>query len=113
MLVILHGSRATGNIHQNSDWDIAVLTGHAISRDERGALRRSLATKLGAPEERIDIADLYNASPLLRYRAAMFGRMIDGDSLDFRRLQISAWKDYLNNQKVYDLQSRFLAKALS
>jgi predicted nucleotidyltransferase len=113
MLVILHGSRATGHANLNSDWDVAVLADHEISRDERGDLRRSFAAKLGAPEERVDIADLYGASPLLRYRAAILGKLIDGDPLAFLRFQLRAWKDYLNNEKIYDLQSRFLAKALS
>ncbi len=113
MLAILHGSRATGNARPDSDWDVAVLSDHELSREERGTMRRSFARHFGISDEQLDLADLYDAGPLLRYRAAIFGRLIDGDPLAFRRFQVRAWKDYLNNEKIYDLQSRFIEKALS
>jgi len=112
-LAILHGSRATGNMHTNSDWDVAVLADHALSWEDRAGLRRIFAEKLGAPEERIDLSDLRADSPLLRYRVAMHGKLIDGDEREFRAFQIRAWKDYLNNEKIVALQSAFLQKALS
>jgi predicted nucleotidyltransferase len=112
MLAILHGSRATGNAHIDSDWDAAVLDDHALTRDERAVLRKRFATKLSVPQESVDIADLRSDSPLLRYRAAMTGRLIEGDPLDFRRFQIRAWKDYLNNEKMFQLRTQFLTKTL-
>jgi predicted nucleotidyltransferase len=112
MLAILHGSQATGDSHVNSDWDVAVLGDHTLTWDERAALRKRFAAKLNVPEDSVDIADLRSDSPLLRYRAAMNGRLIEGDPLDFRRFQIRAWKDYLNNEKMFHLRTRFLTKTL-
>jgi predicted nucleotidyltransferase len=112
MLAILHGSQATGESHKTSDWDVAVLGDHIFNWDERAALRKSLATMLNVPNESVDIADLRSDSPLLRYRAAMYGRLIKGDALDFRRFQIRAWKDYLNNEKIFDLRTHFLTNKL-
>lgn len=113
MLAILHGSRATGNTHYNSDWDVAVLADHALNADDRAVLRRSFAAKLRVPDDRVDIADLHSDAPVLRYRAAMDGKLVEGDPLEFRKFQITAWKDYLNNEKMFDLRSRFVRKALS
>ncbi len=111
-LAILHGSRAAHRANENSDWDVAVLSDHVLNADERSHLRRTFAAKLNAPEEKIDIADLGGDSPLLRYRAAMSGTLLEGTSQAFRRFQIEAWKDYLNNEKPFTLRSRFLKKTL-
>jgi predicted nucleotidyltransferase len=111
-LAILHGSRAAHQANENSDWDVAVLGDHILNAAERSHLRRTFAAKLNAPEEKSDIADLRTDSPLLRFRAAMSGTLLEGTSQGFRRFQIEAWKDYLNNEKVFDLRSRFLKKTL-
>jgi predicted nucleotidyltransferase len=112
-LAILHGSRATGNASQRSDWDVALLGGTMLGRDDRSRLRRGFAAKLGVPEEKVDVSDLRSDSPLLRYRVAMYGKLIEGSASDFREFQIRAWKDYLNNRKIFELQEAFLHKALS
>lgn len=110
---VLHGSQATGHAHENSDWDVAILRDHLLSTEERAEFRRAFARKLGIPEDALDVSDLRSDSPLLRYRVAMHGRLIEGDPQDFRAFQIRAWKDYLNNTKFVSLGREFLRKALS
>jgi predicted nucleotidyltransferase len=111
-LAILHGSRAVHQANENSDWDVAVLGGHVLTAPERSHLRQTYATKFKVPEEKVDIADLRSDSPLLRYRVAMNGTLVEGTREAFRRFQIEAWKDYLNNGKMFELRSRFLKSAL-
>lgn len=111
-IAIFHGSRATGVSREDSDWDVAVLGGKPLGRSEIGGLRNRYAARLGVSEDSVDIADLGSASPLLRYRAAMEGKLLEGSQHDFREFQLLAWKDYLNNQKMFDLQRKFLKKAL-
>jgi predicted nucleotidyltransferase len=113
MLAILHGSQTAGTANSHSDWDVGVLEDHALSWDERVALQGNFAARLNVPPDKIDISDLRSDSPLLRYRVAMGGKLIAGDPYEFRKFQILAWKDYLNNEKMFDLRSKFLAKALS
>lgn len=113
MLAVLHGSQATGNANENSDWDVAVLRDHVLTTEERAELGRVFALKLGVAEDAVDISDLRSDAPLLRYRVAMHGRLIEGDLQDFRNFQIRAWKDYLNNQKFFSLGTEFLRKAFS
>lgn len=112
LLEILHGSRATGKAGAASDWDIGVLAEKNLGRDEIFNLKKQLAGKFGVPEEKIDIADLRSDSPLLRYQVAVHGKLIQGDPSDFKSFQIRAWKDYLNNQKFFDLRAKFLNQAL-
>ena len=111
-LAILHGSRAVHQAHENSDWDVAVLGDHVFDARERSHLRQTYAAKFNVPEEKVDIADLRTDSPLLRYRVAMSGTLLEGTREAFRRFQIGAWKDYLNNMKMSNLRSRFLRNAL-
>jgi len=112
MLAILHGSQTTGHIHEHSDWDVGILADHTLSHAERSDLRRTFASKLNVSEDAVDIADLRSDAPLLRYRVAMQGRLIEGDPQEFRKFQIEAWKDYLNNEKMFALRTAFLNKAL-
>jgi predicted nucleotidyltransferase len=112
-LAVLHGSQATGHAHDKSDWDVAVLRDHRLTTEERADLRRTFALKLGVQDDAMDISDLRSDAPLLRYRVAMHGRLIEGDPQDFRAFQIRAWKDYLNNEKFLSLGTEFLRKALS
>lgn len=113
MLAVLHGSQTSGAANNRSDWDVAVLDDHSLSWNERLALKRTFGRRLNVPADEIDISDLRSDSPLLRYRVAMHGKLIEGDPRDFRKFQIRAWKDYLNNEKMFDLRTKFLAKALS
>ena len=111
-LAILHGSRAVHQANENSDWDVAVLGEHVLTAPERSHLRQTYAAKFNVPEEKVDIADLRTDSPLLRYRVAMGGTLLDGTREAFIRFQIEAWKDHLNNMKISSLRSRFLRNAL-
>jgi predicted nucleotidyltransferase len=112
-IAVLHGSRATGNAHENSDWDVAVLRDHRLTPEDRAELKYQFAHQLGVSADSVDISDLRSDAPLLRYRVAMHGRLIEGDPRDFRAFEIRAWKDYLNNSKFASLGSEFLRRALT
>lgn len=111
-LAILHGSHAIGNANKNSDWDVAVLAEKKLGWDEISKLKEYFGSKLDVSEDKIDIADLNSDSPLLSYQVATHGKLIEGDDRDFKRFKIRAWKDYLNNEKIFQLRTQFLNKAL-
>ena len=111
-LAILHGSRAEHHANEKSDWDVAVLGDHFLDARERSVMRKTFAARFNTSEENIDIADLRTDSPLLRYRVAVSGTLLEGTRPAWRRFQIEAWKDYLNNEKIFRLRSRFLKSAL-
>lgn len=77
------GSRAAGQPHEDSDWDIALGWStdlpwlERVSRTE--ALRRRLAQGLNLPEARIDLIDLANSNLAMRAQAAEEGIALHGD----------------------------------
>jgi len=64
-LLVLHGSRARGDFHAQSDWDFAYQSNSTFDPD---GLLAALADRLKV--DRIDLADLERAGALLRYRVA-------------------------------------------
>jgi predicted nucleotidyltransferase len=77
-LLLLHGSRARGDAHAQSDWDFGYV---ADDRLDPEALRADLVRALGS--EHVDLVDLDRASAQLRFRAARDGRVVY--SLDSRQ----------------------------
>lgn len=82
-LLLLHGSRARGEEHLESDWDFGYLGDPGL--DEL-ALRLVLARAVGS--EALDVVDLSRASGLLRFRAAREGVLL------YER-QVGAYEDFV------------------
>ena len=70
-LLVLHGSRSQGHLHDRSDWDLGYLA--ALPFDP-GALHSDLTRTLAT--EDVDLVDLARASALLRFRAARDGHCV-------------------------------------
>lgn len=70
-LLIVHGSRARGEAHARSDWDVGYLADNGL--DHFGLLA-DLASQLGT--DAVDLVDLSATSALLRFRAARDGRAV-------------------------------------
>ena len=98
-LIILFGSQVSGHINTLSDVDIAVLTNHALSLDEKSELSDQLAKQMKVSSDLIDLVDLNVASPLLQYSISQTGRLISGTKDDFLRFKVLAWKRYQDTAK--------------
>lgn len=89
-LLVLFGSRARGDSHEGSDWDLGYL-GVA----DADALRAALTLALGT--DAVDLVDLGRAGALLRYRAARDGRALFESAAgvfdDFRVQAATFWCD--------------------
>ncbi|HEX9888483.1 MAG TPA: nucleotidyltransferase domain-containing protein [Nitriliruptorales bacterium] len=70
-LLLLHGSRARGDEHPGSDWDLGYLADPTF---DAPMLHGVLARLLGTDD--VDLVDLARASALLRYRAARDGCVV-------------------------------------
>jgi predicted nucleotidyltransferase len=70
-LLLLYGSRARGDDHPASDWDLGYLAAPGFDADD--FLARLV---LGLETERIDLVDLARAGALLRFRAAGDGKVL-------------------------------------
>jgi predicted nucleotidyltransferase len=70
-LLLLYGSRARGDAHPMSDWDVGYLGSPSL---DAAGLVASLVTVLGT--DRVDVVDLARAGGLLRFRAARDGALV-------------------------------------
>jgi len=91
-LLVLHGSRARGDAHARSDWDLAYEADATLDPD---ALLAAVADGLKA--DRIDLVDLGRAGALLRHRVARDGVALfeasPGRFEQFRLDAIATWCD--------------------
>jgi predicted nucleotidyltransferase len=92
-LLLLFGSRATGEAHAASDWDLGYLA-------EPGAPIPQLHADLIAVlnTERVDLVDLATASALLRYRAAAAGRVVFEREGELARFWLEATRFWCDAQ---------------
>ncbi|MBI3421230.1 MAG: nucleotidyltransferase domain-containing protein [Candidatus Sungbacteria bacterium] len=112
-LLILFGSRAKDTARADSDWDVAVVGDHMLSLEERGKYAEEAARMLNTNEDRIDLADMGNASPLLQQFVAKEGKLLLGDPFLFIRFRVRAWKRYLDTAKLRRLRHESLQRYVS
>ena len=107
-LLLLFGSRARGDAHSGSDWDLGFLAGPDFDVD--GFLARSISL-LGS--DRVDLVDLARASGLLRFRAAGEGRVLaESEPGRFDRFWFEAVSFWCDAQPILDAGYRALLERL-
>lgn len=109
-LIIAFGSQISQKNTSGSDFDIAVLVKKPLTLTERTRLCRYLAKKLNINEDKIDLTDLYTASPILLYEVAKKGKLLEGNAFDFIRFKVRAWKIYQDTAKFRVLSERMIKK---
>ncbi len=98
-LVILFGSQVKGYANKNSDTDIAILADHPLSLHDHVIIAPEIAKFLNTNEDKLDIVDLWEASPLLQQEIATTGKLLYGDPFAFLRFRVLAWKRYQDTAK--------------
>lgn len=109
-LLILFGSRVTGHARLDSDWDVAVVADHRLEWKEWSAALEQAARLLDVNEDKIDLVDLWSASPLLQQFVAKEGKLLQGDPFLFTRFKVLAWKRYLDTAKFRRLRHEALQR---
>ena len=109
-LVILFGSQAKGKTGRMSDFDVAVLADRPLGLEEKGKMAEKFALKFDAAEDKVDVVDLWNASPLLQHEVATHGKLLEGNEYDFLRFRVLAWKRYLDTAKFRRAREKLLDK---
>lgn len=91
-VLLLHGSRARGDAHAGSDWDLGYLADGDL---DLLALTAEAAAALGSDD--VDVVDLARTSALLRFEAGRDGRLVhersQGDHLAFVLEATHFWCD--------------------
>jgi predicted nucleotidyltransferase len=104
--LLLFGSRARGVERPDSDLDVAVLPNVGDDPQARRRLQTRLAVALAdlAPEGRVDVILLDEASDLLRQRVLETGHLlINRDPRAFRDLRVRTMREYGDREWVRDL----------
>ena len=109
-LIILFGSQATGKTNALSDVDIAVLSDHSLSFEEKSRIMEMLAHDFNFNEDKIDLIDIWDSPPLLQMQIATHGKLLRGDPDVFLRFKVLAWKRYNDTARFRRLREKYLAK---
>ncbi|PIV21056.1 MAG: hypothetical protein COZ69_10020 [Deltaproteobacteria bacterium CG_4_8_14_3_um_filter_45_9] len=111
--IILFGSQAVGDRHENSDFDVAVLT----TREKNLSVLKNyseildfLSNILGIPDYRIDLTNLNKANPFLKYEVVSSGKLLYGDEDEYADYRAGAFKDYIDSQPLFHLEKYLIKK---
>ncbi len=96
-LLFLFGSRVTGRIHKESDYDFGYISERDLSLMEEGQLIIDLMPIAGARDERlINLVSFKRAKPLLLYAATSNSQLLfEKKENEFDELKIRAFKMYV------------------
>ena len=113
--IIMHGSRADGSAHDESDVDIAVYL--EPSRLEHfdfrayGVILDGLEDALGSRGiGNIDLVILNTANILLRYDITTKGKLLYGDVLSYIQYGAFAYRDYIDAKPLFGLENDIILK---
>lgn len=111
--IILFGSQAVGDRHENSDFDVAVLT----TREKNLSILKNyseildfLSNILGIPDYRIDLTNLNKANPFLKYEVVSSGKLLCGDEDEYADYRAGAFKGYIDSQPLFHLEKYLIKK---
>jgi len=109
-LVITFGSQVSGKTNLKSDTDIGILRNKNLSLEERSQLTELLAKEYKLNEDKIDLVEIKNASPLLRFAISRGGKLLFGNKELFNRFKILAWRQYLDTARLREVRKKILKK---
>lgn len=111
-LILLFGSRATGRIRKESDFDVAYLSGKNLDLMEESRLIVELVPIFRS--ENIDLVNLKKANPLLLYAITKNCQVIyEKKSLAFCSLRAYAFKKYVETKPLYESDIKKIQKELA
>lgn len=109
-MLILFGSQAKNNTHQESDVDLLFVREKALKSNEETEIYNELYQVF---KNKIDLINLKNASPLLLGEIAKNGKLLYGKTAEFKKLKINALLQYLDFEPYFKLQEKILKKHLN
>lgn len=109
-LILLYGSQVTGKLHTESDVDVGIVRRQQANRVDLPGLIYEFAQYFGT--DRVDIADLTHANPLLIFAATKQARLLAGREEDFASLQLKAFKRYCDYLPYLKREQEFVQESL-
>ena len=109
-LVLLYGSQVKGDIHKESDIDVAVLGAKPISTDDLIALSNEFAQIFEVYE--IDVKSLHNTDALFRYQVMSNSLLLYGRSYDYHSFKAYAFRSYHDSSDLLRLKEVLIKKRI-
>lgn len=114
-LVMIFGSRATGEASEKSDYDIAILSGEKNIFDDIHRFSRCLsefAILFGTNEDKIDLTNFNKANILLRREIMSEGKLLFGNRNLFDEMGAAAFRDFIDARPLFELEGYLVKKRL-
>lgn len=113
-LVLLFGSRVTGQVHKESDYDIGYVSRQKLDLDDEGRLINDLMPIVGVGDERaINLVNIKKAKPLLLFAITSSCQVLyEKEPAVFARLRAYAFKQYIETKPLYEEKARRLREAI-
>lgn len=110
-LLLRFGSSVTGHLHERSDIDLAVqLETFPESLQAHSELMADLQQLY--PGDRIDLALINRADPLLLKKITEACVLVHGDPRDLRQLELRAFKRYQDHKKYLVMERAYVRRQL-
>lgn len=110
-LLLLFGSRAENKIHQESDFDIAYLSGQKLDLENEAQLATDLAPVFGT--DNIDLVNVKMTKPLLFYAVFKNCQVLYAKNpMIFPALRAYAFKKYVETKPLYELKFKRLKEKI-
>lgn len=110
-MVVLYGSRATGEPppHRDSDLDVAVRSA-GRKRPDFWTCYRALAEVFDG--ESLDLVLLERADPLFRWEIMRAGRLLWGDPVEHLEFRAYAYRDFVDSWDLRELERSLFRKKM-
>jgi predicted nucleotidyltransferase len=112
-MLVLFGSRATGRVHAESDWDFAALYDEEIRRAYMKdawswfEVDLILSKVFDILDTKVDVVELNHCSPLIGYIVARDGKLLyEKQPGEFTKFKCKAWKIYADTEKFRNAQRK-------
>lgn len=114
-LVVLFGSRVSGRVHEESDYDVAYLSEKELSLEEETDFMYDLMPVLRVQDERLmNIINAGTAGPLLLYSITSNGQVLfEREAGSFLRLKLHAWRVFIDTQLFRDNYFRIIKERIA
>ena len=107
-ILLLFGSRVSGRIKLDSDFDLAYSARKPLSREQKIGLNYDLMELFDT--DRIDQVDLNNAGPLLLYEISKKSQLLFGSEVDYIKFKTSAFRIFIDSASLFRLQDVLIKK---
>jgi len=111
ILMILHGSQASGHANRQSDVDIGILTTAQIDSEQYLGLLHDFNEIFG---DQFDPVILNGAEPLITYQVAIHGKpLFEQKKGAFASFQVQAISRYMDSKKFRELEKIYIKRAIA